>query len=143
MSARNHTLHSINNLYWFVLNRCTTGTELGGKLPYSVMTSVMFSVGVTSYIMFRMFKFGISLHLLNFPTRGWSRFVDMFVRSSGKAARILVPVLIVWGSDEYTQLIGHNTIQPNLVCELDALTTYNNGNLKLLCIHSHRRCSHP
>jgi hypothetical protein len=25
----------------FVLNRCTTGTELGGKLPYSVMTMLM------------------------------------------------------------------------------------------------------
>ena len=32
----------------FVLNRWTTGTELGGKLPYSVMTMLINSAGVTS-----------------------------------------------------------------------------------------------
>jgi len=32
----------------FVLNRCTTGTELGGKLPYSVITILMYCAGVTS-----------------------------------------------------------------------------------------------
>ena len=31
-----------------VLNRCTTGTELGGSDPYSVITIVMYSAGVRS-----------------------------------------------------------------------------------------------
>jgi hypothetical protein len=32
----------------FVLKRWTTGTELGGKLPYSVITMLMYCAGVTS-----------------------------------------------------------------------------------------------
>jgi hypothetical protein len=34
------TLH-LSLTQTFVLKRCTTGTELGGKLPYSVITMLM------------------------------------------------------------------------------------------------------
>lgn len=37
----------------FMLKRCTTGAELGGKEPNSVTTILMNSAGVTSYMMFR------------------------------------------------------------------------------------------
>jgi hypothetical protein len=30
------------SIYIFVLSLCTTGTELGGRLPYSVMTMLMY-----------------------------------------------------------------------------------------------------
>ena len=132
----------INNypcFYWFVLKRCTTGTELGGKLPYSVMTKVMFSAGVTSYIIFKMFKFGISLHLLSLPTVGLYLVMERFVRSSGNAtygthglANCVYKSML---RRVPTKLIRHYAIQPNFICKFDALTAYNNRNLKLLRVH--------
>ena len=41
------------------------GTELGGKYPLSLMTMVMYSAGVRSYIRLRSCKLGTSSHLDN------------------------------------------------------------------------------
>jgi hypothetical protein len=41
-----------------VLIRWTTGTELGGSEPYSVITILIYSAGVTSYIKLRRLRFG-------------------------------------------------------------------------------------
>jgi hypothetical protein len=43
-----HKKESAGQGHVFVLKRWTTGTELGGKLPYSVMTMLMYCAGVTS-----------------------------------------------------------------------------------------------
>ena len=43
------------------LMRNTTGTELGGSAPNSVITILMYSAGVTSYIRFRRLRLGCCL----------------------------------------------------------------------------------